>query len=227
MLALVTAWPTSRGRTDVVARAAAALAPEPGQILHYRAEGHNIYTPFQESWQTTSGPKVIRSLVGGSNAKGPCTIEFHYDEAARTMATWHAPTQTIYWHRIDERTQTEIGFQDPLREIRRHLDAGNLRETGRQTIGGREVIRLEPADGVERPAEARVGSAVYAYVVDAKTYEPVRWEVSSTQWYDYTAYEYLPSSAQTRQLLSLEAQHPTAPRVEGQPPRSANTCAFG
>lgn len=74
------------------------------------------------------------------------------------------------------------------------------RPAGRRPAA-REVIRLEPADGGERPAEARVGSAVYAYVVDAKTYEPVRWEVSPTQWYDYTAYEYLPSHAQTRQLL--------------------------
>lgn len=225
--ALAVAWPTDRGGNSVVERAAAALTPPPGPILHIRADGHNIYTPFSESWQTTAGPLRIRSLVGGQNAAGPCTIEWSYDAAAQTMATWDDSTRTIFWHSVDERTRREIGFADPLREIRAHLAAGRLHEAGRQTIDGRAVIRLEPAEGIASRAEARAGDAVYAYAVDAQTYEPVRWEISPTQWYDYTIYRYLPDNEQSRRLLSLEAQHPGAPRVEGSPPDPAKACNFG
>lgn len=227
-MALVVAWPTDRGTTDaVIERAAAALMPTQDQILHVRADGHNIYSPWSETWRMTAGPIMIRSRVAGSNAEGPCTIEFSYDAAARTMATWDAPTETIYWHRVDERTEKEIGFPDPMREIRAHLAAGDLREAGRQTINGRAVIRLEPADGVPTGGEGRPGDANFAYAVDASTYEPVRWEISPTQWYDYTTYEYLPNNEQTRELLSLEAQHPAAARVEGSPPDPARSCGFG
>jgi hypothetical protein len=226
--AVAVAWPTDRGGSNsVVKRAAAALTPPPGRILHVRADGHNIYTPFSESWQTTTGPLRIRSRVGGQNAAGPCTIEWSYDAGERTMATWDASTRTIYWNRVDERTERQIGFPDPLREIRAHLAAGRLREAGQQTVDGRRVIRLEPANGLRRASEGRVGDAVYAYLVDARTYEPVRWEISPTQWYDYTSYEYLPHDELTRQLLSLEAQHPGAPRVEGSPPDPAKACNFG
>ena len=86
------------------------------------------------------------------------------------MATWDASTRAIYWHRVNERTEKQIGSADPLREIRTHL-AGRLREAGRQTIDGREVIRLELANGLQPRAEGRVGDAVYAYAVDAHTYE--------------------------------------------------------
>lgn len=225
--ALAVAWPADRGGSSVVERAAAALTPPPGRILHVRAVGRNIYTPFSESWQTTTAPLRFRSRVGGQNAAGPCTIEWAYDAAARTMATWDASTRTIYWLRVDERTEKEMGFPDPLREIRANLAAGRLREVGRQTIDGRPVIRLEPADGLQPRSDGRVGDPVYAYVVDAETLEPVRWEISSTQWYDYTIYEYLPDDEQTRRLLSLEAQHPGAPRMEGSPPDPAKACAFG
>jgi hypothetical protein len=226
-VAALAAWPSSRGSSDVVARAAAALVPEPGSILHYRADGHNIYTPFHESWQTTSGPTRIRGRLGGNSAAGPCTIEWSYDQAARTMSYWDAPTQTIYWHRVDERTEKEINFRDQLREIRTNLAAGKLREAGRQTINGREVIRLEPAQAGDGPPEGRVGTASYTYLLDAESYEPVRWEVSATQWYDYTTYEYLPSNEQTRQLLSVEAQHPRARRIEGSPADPSKSCGFG
>lgn len=226
-MALVVAWPTDRGGSDaVIERAAAALMPAQDQILHVRADGHNIYSPFSETWRTTTGPIIVRSRWGGSNADGPCTIEFSYDAAARTMATWDAPTETIYWRRQEERTEKEIGFPDPLREIRAHLAAGKLREAGRQTIDGRPVIRLEPAQAPAEGAAGRAGDPVFAYAVDARTYEPVRWEISPTQWYDYTIYEYLPSNEQTRELLSLEAQHPAAARVEGSPSH-AKSCASG
>lgn len=226
--ALAVAWPTDRsGSNSVLERAAAALTPPPGRILHVRADGHNIYTPFSESWQTTTGPVRIRSRVGGQNAAGPCTIEWSYDAAARTMATWDASTRTIYWNGVDERTEKQIGFPDPLREIRANLAAGRLREAGRQTIDGREVLRLEPANGLQPRPYGRAGDAVYAYLVDVRTYEPVRWEISPTQWYDYTIYEYLPDDEQTRRLLSLEAQHPGAPRVEGSPPDPLKACNFG
>lgn len=226
--ALAVAWPTDRGGSNsIVEWAAAALTPPPGRILHVREDGHNIYTPWSESWRTTAGPLRIRSRLGGSNAAGPCTIEWSYDAATRAMATWDDSTRAIYWQRVDERTEKEIGFPDPLREIRAHLATGRLREAGQETIDGREVIRLEPANALQPRAEGRVGDAVYAYLVDARTYEPVRWEISPTQWYDYTIYEYLPDDEQNRPLLSLEAQHPGAPRIEGSPPDPAKACNFG
>lgn len=224
---LAVAWPTDRGSNSVVERAAAALTPPAGRILHVRADGHNIYTPFSESWQSTTGPLRIRSRVGGQNAAGPCTIEWSYDAEARTMATWDASTRTIYWNRVAERTEEQIGFPDPLREIRAHLAAGRLREAARQTIDGRQVIRLEPGNGLQRASEGRAGDPIYAYLVDARTYEPVRWVISPTQWYDYTTYEYLPDDEGTRPLLSLDAQHPGAPSVEGSPPDPTKACNFG
>lgn len=211
----------------MIERAAAALIPAQDEILHVRTEGHNLYPPWSESWRTTTGPIMIRSRVRGSNAEGPCTIEWSYDAAARTMANWNARAGTIYWHRVDERTEREIRLSDPLREIRAHLANGDLRKGGRQTINGREVIRLEPADGTSPGAEGRPGDAVFAYAVDAESYRPVRWEISPTQWSDYTTYEYLPNTQETRKLLSLEAQYPAAARIEGAPADPAKSCGFG
>lgn len=225
--ALAVAWPADRGGNSVVERAAAALAPPPGRILHIRADGRNIYTPYSESWQTTTGPLRFRARVGGQNAAGPCTIDWSYDAAAGTTATWDASTRTIYWRRVDEQTEKEMGFRDPLREIRANLAAGKLRVVGRQTLDGRPVIRLEPAGGLQRAAEGRAGDPVYAYIVDAETFEPVRWEISPTQWYDYTIFEYLPDDEPSRRLLSVDATYRGAPRVEGSPPADGKTCGFG
>ncbi len=226
-IAAMVAWPTSSPtRAITIERAAAALTPEPGRILHVRADGRNIYTPWYEYWQTTSGPMLRRSRGGGSNAAGPCTLEYSYDEATQTMASWDAGTRTIYRNRINPPTGKRIAFRDPLAQIRQHLKDGEFREAGRKTLDGREVIRLVPAQPATTTPEAvGEGDPVFTYYVDAATYKPVRQQISPTQWYDYTTYEYLADDDQTHRLLTIEAQHPGAPIVEGSP--SKPSCGAG
>ena len=97
--------------------------------------------------------------------------------------------------------------QDPFRaEILALLQSGKVRENGRPTIDGRDLIRFVSNDGHA------------TYLVDAATYDPVEWQTKGDgggTTLRFVTYEQL-SVSDGSALLSLTAQHPGA-RVDRDP----------
>ena len=68
-------------------------------------------------------------------------------------------------------------------------------------VDGRDAIRIESLDGKQ------------VYLVDAATYDPIEWATTGDSGgvtLRFPAYEKLPVDAASRDLLSLQAQHPSA-----------------
>jgi hypothetical protein len=210
-LVIAQPWQTRAGGDDV-ARAAAALAPKPGTIIHVRSVGHRIYSPFSETWFVTGGG-AWRNRHGGENANGPCTVETGFDPRTGIFSTWDASTQTIDVRSVPASTRGRDSPSDPTAQVRRFVAHGELHAAGHARIDGRDVIRLEPAAHGTVWMQATDGKLLgYSrYFVDARTFAPVRWQISSTQWYDFTIYERLPEDQATLALTRVRAQHPSAP----------------
>ena len=86
-------------------------------------------------------------------------------------------------------------------EILTLLDSGKVQVTGHVVVDGRDGIRLSSPDGKD------------VYVVDASTYDPIEWTTTGTSGgvtLDFPVYEELPADSESMQLLSLQAQHPSA-----------------
>jgi hypothetical protein len=91
-------------------------------------------------------------------------------------------------------------------EILALLQSGKARVSGHVEIDGHDAIRIESPDGKQ------------IYIVDAATYDPIE---STTTGNDggvtlrFPVYEELPVDNASKDLLSLEAQHPDAQVVRG------------
>ena len=80
------------------------------------------------------------------------------------------------------------------------LQSGEAKVAGHETVAGRDTIRI-------------VVSADEEYLVDAQTYDPVEWRTrgtSETSTLRFVAYEKLPLTPESKDLLDLKAQHPGA-----------------
>jgi hypothetical protein len=208
-------WQTRAGGGDV-ARAAAALALKPGTIIHVRAVGHKIYSPFSETWFVAGGGPW-RDRHGGQNLEGPCTVEIGYDPRTGIFSTWDRSAGTIDVRRLPAGSSERYLPPDPIALVRRWVASGQLHTAGRTRIDGRDVVRLEPAAHGTVWLQTTGGKLLgYSrYFVDASTFAPVRWQVNATQWYDYTIYERLPATPATLALTSVRAQHPNAAEHAG------------
>ena len=209
---LLTVQPWQATHRDDTARAAEMVTLQPRTILHVRAEGHRIYTPFWEQWLAPDGS--WRDKHGGSSAAGPCTVENSFDADTHVISTYDATTHRIY--RSTLRAATWFGPIDQVAQIRGWLNNGQLHAVGHARIEGRDVTRLLPTHGKDL-------RGVQAYYIDARTYAPVRWQIDATQWYDFTIYERLPGNALNDALTSVRAQHPNA----GYHPGVRPTCSSG
>jgi hypothetical protein len=97
----------------------------------------------------------------------------------------------------------ETPFRD---EILALLRSGKASEHGRETVEGRDAIRIVSPGGVT------------TYLVDAQTYDPIRLVTrkgATSVTLEFETYEQLPASG-NESLLSLTAQHPDA-RVDESP----------
>lgn len=91
-------------------------------------------------------------------------------------------------------------------DILKLLDSGQARIVGHVTLDGRDAIRIESLDGKQ------------VYLVDATTYDPIEWTTTGNGGgvtLRFPVYEELPMSAESMDLLGLEAQHPDAQVVRG------------
>jgi hypothetical protein len=81
------------------------------------------------------------------------------------------------------------------------LDSGQVHQAGRETINGRDAIRLVSDDGS------------VTLLVDADSYEPIEWRVSQDGREAVTSfpvYEHLPATDANAALVSLTGRHPGA-----------------
>jgi len=224
------------GPPGVVARAAAAIERPDGTVLHYRLIGHRIVSDYIEVWQTTTadGRQLVRTIAQGTGAgNSRCLMEssivLSLDQRSMVATSWHAVPGVGYRSRVITMQPGETAFPDGFAEIRRHLDEGDLVETGRTEINGRSAIRLAPEDPDSLPREGRFGDLTqkFVYYVDAETYHPLRWIVWDGQYYDVDAFEYLPPTAENLALVSVPGAHPGTTVIEGNPPRDSLTCGAG
>jgi outer membrane lipoprotein-sorting protein len=94
--------------------------------------------------------------------------------------------------------QAPEDFRDDIVKL---LNSGTVRVTGHQNVDGRDAIRIESLDGKQ------------VYLVDAATYAPIEWTTTGDSGgvtLRFPLYEELPVDNPSKDLLSLEAQHPGA-----------------
>jgi hypothetical protein len=192
---------------SVVERAAAALVPANGTILHVVMRNDELEI---ESWHQSSPPYDERQII----VSGDRRFEFAladgtpqvYDAETDTIYTGPAPRSPVAKPRATKKSgqdaQTLARGGDPYREkILSLLNSGKAHEDGRATIAGREVVRIASNDGA------------LTLLVDADTYEPVEWRItrgSSTTTTRFSTYEQLEATEANAAALSLTAQHPDA-----------------
>lgn len=214
-----------------IARAAAALSPSGDTILHtvvvttsVDPDG-TVSSSSTEAWRRNTTPYDQRSVEGGGRRLEEATVggrPQYYDARTNTIHTGPAaaappnrsgapqgtPVNRLIRALVDARGSAEL-----VPALRGLLSSGQAREDGRESIGGREAIRIVFS-----------GTPV-TLLVDAETYEPLQWSAVSDEGTRVTSrfetYELLPAAGANLALLSLEAQHPEASveadlRVEGQ-----------
>jgi hypothetical protein len=194
----------------------------------------SVATWEDESWQLEERPFTRRQVETSSSAPRAETtlvdgVQQLYDAATNTIYTTPPqlpPAGPVAGEKtLDaklkqlpraererlqrERARKEQGgpVEEPFRdEIVSLLRSGDAREDGRETVDGRDAVRLVGADGHT------------TYFVDAATYAPIRLVTvngGATTTLSFRVYELL-DAAGNEALVSLQAQHPDA-RVDASP----------
>jgi hypothetical protein len=211
---------------SVVDRAAAALRAADGTILHTVLVG-TLTGPDGprgmriETWQANSPPyDQLQIIVAGGRRFAVATADGVgqlYDPQANAIYTSPSPTKT---QAVDRARATkwkaggdEAGTSDNAKgtiafagdsyraKILGLLESGRVQEAGRETIDGRDAVRLVSDDGS------------VTLLVDAGTYEPIEWRVREDGQEAVTrfpTYEHLPATDANAALLSLTVRHPDA-----------------
>jgi hypothetical protein len=232
------------GRLDVLAQAKAALAPR-GQVLHLVTTSHmemrggsqsEIVGPEAED----NTPRVTErwSAAEPTRWRIAATVPFVSADGAHPEATqlaYAGGTEELYLQALN-RLQITSGVSedgarvnlhdgalgaDPVARIHTMLEAGQLHDAGRGTVGGHAVERLLGEELGSPPGGSPVPWPV-EYDVDPNTYAPVRLTVEEvgtrlagntgtpTQVVEVDTYEQLPLNETTLALLSI---HPAASPV--------------
>jgi hypothetical protein len=193
----------------------------------------SVATWEDESWQLEQQPFTRRQIETSSDAPRAETTLVHgvqqlYDAATNTIYTTPPQlpparvvgaktlakkleqlpaTERERLRREQEKKEQGQPAEEPFRdEILSLLRSGGAREDGRETVDGREAVRLVAADGHT------------TYLVDAATYAPIRLVTvngDATTTLSFRVYELL-DAAGNEALVSLQGQHPDA-RVDAGP----------
>jgi hypothetical protein len=206
VLVIVNLPPAGEDRPGVapasaVERAAQALEPREGTILHVHIVGRQFDDARpdlqweDESW-TLSGTDENRTVQ--TPPAGPVAETAYADEVE---SMWDATAGRVLEKRAPrvEAAGTPDGkFRTEALAMLRSPRA----EVTPQERGGRKVLRIA-VDGM-------------SFVVDGRTYTPIELRTRGTAGgtvLRFVAYEALPANAETEKLLSIAAQHPGAPVV--------------
>jgi hypothetical protein len=187
---------------SAVERAAAALQPRDGAILHMHVvgrqfdDGHPDVRWEHESWTRvgTEENRTVQTQPFGPTAETAYAggVESLWDEQEARVVEKRAPRPEASTPAADS------GFRSEALEMLRSPRA----KVSKQSRDGRSVLRIA------------TGRA--AYLVDGRTYTPIELRTRGTTGgtvLRFTAYESLPLSTETEKLLSIAAQHPGAPVV--------------
>jgi hypothetical protein len=188
----------------ILAHVVHAASTPAGMIVHVRETGtlSDGTRVAAEWWQETNAPYAMRLI------KGPVGEEGESASDGTTVSQYDAASNTVY----QQPDAAPPNLVDPVEAVRAELIAGTAHVDGTVTIDGRSLYKVVLADGV-------IG------YFDRTNYQPVVIDnpqhdgsVVRTQ---VTAYEELPITAASRQLLSVAAQHPGARVATGELPAPA------
>jgi hypothetical protein len=212
---------------SVVERAAAALRAADGTILHTVLVGtltgrEGPKDMRIETWQASSPPyDQLQVIAAGGRRFEVAMVDGVgqlYDPQTNTIYTsllqpmdaqpvdkararkWKAGAVKAGVSGNEKGTIVAAG--DTYRaKILGLLESGKVHEAGRETVNGRDAIRLVSDD------------ETVTLLVDADTYEPIEWRVSqdgqdAVTW--FPTYERLPATDANAALLSLTGRHPQA-----------------
>ena len=174
-----------------------AITPPANSILHVKVVGaQNGVTVVGETWQQTGPPFANRAI------KGPIGHEGEAGDDGTTSFNYDPSTNTIY----EQPDSSPPTFADPVSAVRQELASGAAQFHGTVTIDGSALYKIDLPHGMVGYFEE--GTYQPRYLDDPqRDGSVVRLRV--------LAYEYLPMSAANRELLSVTAQHPTAPIAAG------------
>jgi hypothetical protein len=185
----------------IIQHAIRAITPPANSIVHVKEIGVQNGTPVAaEWWQQTSPPYANRVTKGPVGRQGEAadngTTSFQYDASANTI--YESP---------DSSPATLI---DPISIVRDRLESGTAQVAGTVTIDGTSLYKIDLPNGV-------VG------YFDRTDYRPMYLDNpqgdGSVVRARVVTYEQLPMTPENEKLLSITAQHPTAP-VETNPNRA-------
>ena len=167
MLALAAvAVAPERGGMSAVARAAAVLQPERGEIVHRetveRAEGEPAPARV-EHWQRGRDWRTVRTERGVTRESSLVGGRFQFfDRERATIYEIEVPQIKL---RVPAKARRQQAADDDglVTKLEFLLASGKLRETGRTTVRGREAVRLESHDGRS------------VYLADADSFVPLEW----------------------------------------------------
>ena len=210
---------------SVVERAAAALrAVDDGTVLHTVLVGTLTGTNGQmdvriETWEASSPPYdqlqiyaaggrrfEVARVSGVDQLYDPQTNTIYEDSSQPTDAGSVPKARASKWKEAAPNAGSsgkESGaIGDSYRaKILGLLDSGTVHQAGRETINGRDAIRLVSDDGT------------VTLLVDADSYEPIEWRVNQggrEAVTSFPVYEHLPATDANAALLSLTQRHPDA-----------------
>ena len=215
VVALVAPWD---GGPDIVARAAAALSPPEGKIVHLTISGSPTSGDIAgtESWSTTSAPFNSRTILDGNLGTSATETsgtglqsEWSYDRATNTV------------HKvIPAKGRPAINLPSSPAEMllaapRQLLESGDAYNDGSTEINGKPVYKITTKDGFVTGGTPDLKPQLVLYV-DRNTYLPVAQEGSFLHNGKRVAsrvnidVRYLPATPENVALTSVRAQHPNA-----------------
>jgi hypothetical protein len=192
---------------SIVQRAAAALRPSDGTILHVVLVGTTTGATGQtetvrlETWHSSSAPYDEREVL----TRDGRTVESATLDGVAQL--YDPSTNTIFvGPKATEAAPGKVGAPpagdaegDRYRaKILGLLDSGRIHEAGHVSAAGRDAIRLVSDDGS------------VSLLVDASTYEPIEWRVSQdgiTAAAQFPVYERLAATGDNLTLVDLRSQH--------------------
>jgi hypothetical protein len=227
------------GGPSIVERAAAALAPSCGNTIRHI---HLVATVpdgkggtagwDEETWTLLVSPYSFRSVQAARPGFPPAESATNgnlgsqiYDPATNTVYVYEAvaPSEadlqkkaqlegkTVEQMKQDDAAKAAVGFKDKFQGVvDRMLASGKATVDRDLVVDGRHAVRITGVDG----------DADIIYTVDAKTYDPIEFQVvpaaagtdkaNAATTMRFLAYDTLPATDANLALFDLAAQHPGA-----------------
>jgi hypothetical protein len=202
------------GGVDAIAAARQALSPD-NEIVHMviepkaPAKGPRGLLPRTEQWYSAGLHRwrTKMQLIAGARAAKAQPFEQIYGDDRVRMYDAKRDVVTIYdGVKLARNAQVGVAGGDPFTELRKQLDAGDLRDDGVVTRDGRQVrrlVRIEKNKGAFQQE--------FIYYMDPKTFTPlggrmaltVKGKRSFSTEFVISEYERIPLTDESRKLLQF------------------------